>query len=254
MSGLTIRGRGITLRGDLGPDEFGFLIKERGLQGWEGLPAGRREAMVRTLSHGEHDVPVRLPARTVTVDGHVIARSEYDLNRMCHQINGWGAAGDRFTLAVELQGETLTATVRSILREAVDSGARDGSFYLADFQVQFVAPDPRKYAAEQEAFDVSTAGGSVMVPSRGNFPAHPVIEIPGAPSSWSVTSPAGTFSVTGAPAGGTHRVDLRTGRVYRNGGWLPGVGRGRLWAVPNGTQWAHTLSAPGRVLIRDTYV
>lgn len=251
--GLTIRGRGVTLRGILGPDEFGFLIKGNGLQGWEGLPAGRRQAIVRSLSHGEHDVPVRLPARTITVDGHVVARSAYDLNRMCHQIQGWGATGDRFPLTVELQGEVLTASVRSILRDATDTGDRDGSFYTAPFQVQFVASDPRKYA-EPVAYTVASGGGSVRVPSRGNFPANPVIEIPSAPSSYTVSSPAGTFTVNGATAGGTHRIDMRTGRVTRDGAWMPNVGSGRLWAIPDGAQWEHFLSAPGRVIVRDTYV
>lgn len=251
--GLVIRGGGVTLRGTLDREEFGFLIKDEGLQGWEGLPAGRRNALVRPLSHGEHDVPVKLPARTITVDGHVIARSAYDLNRMCHQIRGWGATGDRFPLSVMLQGETLTSTVRSILRDAVDSGHRDGGFYSAVFQVQLVAADPRKYA-ESEKYTVSVANGSVLVPSRGNFPAHPVIEIPNAPSSYAVSSPAGGFAVSGVPAGGTHRIDMRTGRVYRDGVWLQGAGRGRLWAIPNGERWAHFLSVPGRVVVRDTYV
>lgn len=248
--GLTIRGRGVTMRGTLGPGEFGFVIKESGLQGWEGLPEGRREAVQRALSHGEFDVPVKLPARVITVDGHIIARSPFDLNRMAHQINGWGATGDRFPLTVELQGETLTSTVRCVRREAVDSGSRGGDFCAGEFQVQLIAADPRKYAAG----DTYPASPSVWVPSRGNFPAHPIIEIPDAPSSYSVSSPGGTFSVTGAPAGGAHRIDMSTGRVTRDGVWLPDAGRGDLWAVPDGTQWQHTLSAPGMVLLRDTYV
>lgn len=248
--GLTIRGRGVTLRGRLGPGEYGILIGPNGLQGWEGLPSGRREAVQRALSHGEFDVPVKLPARVITVTGTVVARSAFDLNRMCQQINGWGAAGDRFPLVVELQGETLTATVRSISREAVDTGNRNGQIYTAEFQVQMLAPDPRKYAAWKSY----AASPSVWVPSRGNFPAHPVIEILSAPASYTVSSPGGTFSVTGAPAGGTHRIDMSTGRVTRDGVWLPDAGRGDLWAVPDGTQWQHTLSTPGTVLLRDTYV
>lgn len=248
--GLTMRGRGVTLRGVLGPEEFGFLIKDKGLQGWEGLPEGRREAVQHALAHGEFDVPVKLPARVITVDGYVIARTAFDLNRMCHQIRGWGAAGDRFTLSVELQGETLASMVRSVKRDAVDTGDRSGGFYSAEFQVQMIAADPRKYAAV-ESF---TATPSAWVASRGNFPTHPVIEIPDAPSAYTVTSPGGTFAVTGAPSGGTHRIDMSTGRVTRDGVWIPDAGRGPLWAVPDGTQWEHTLSAPGRVLMRHNFV
>ncbi len=255
MSILEIRGEGVVIRGaPSASGETGLFVGRDGWQGWQGLPARRREAMVRALADGEHDVPVRLPARVMTIDpGIILARSEYDLQRWCDQMNGWGAGGGRFTLAVTHLGQTLTATARVLASEGVDLQRRSGALLRGSLSAQLVAPDPRKYA-EPNAYPVATAGGSVLVPSRGNFPAHPVIEIPAAPDSWSVSSPAGTFSVTGAPAGGTHRVDLRTGRVYRDGGWLPGVGRGRLWAVPHGTEWAHTLSAPGRVLIRDTYV
>ncbi|WP_367147227.1 hypothetical protein AB0870_08395 [Microbacterium proteolyticum] len=251
-----MQGEGVVLRGAPSPsDPTGLFIGPDGLQGWQGLPARRREQLVRALGDGEHDVPVRLPARVMTIDpGVILAASTYELQRFCDQMNGWGATGVRFPLIVQQLGQTLRVTVRVIASEGVDLNRYSAGLHHGLLSAQLVAPDPRKYAVEQRAYPVVAAGGSVLVPSRGNFPAHPVIEIPAAPASWSVSSPAGTFSVTGAPAGGTHRVDLRTGRVYRDGGWLPGVGRGRLWAVPHGTQWAHTLSAPGRVLIRDTYV
>lgn len=249
--GLTVRGRGITLKGTLGPDEFGFLIKDDGMQGWEDLPAGRRQAIARVLSHGEHDVPVKLPGRVITIDGHVIAKSVYDLRRMSHQIRGWGATGDRFPLTVSLQGETLTSNVRSILRQATDTGDRGGDFVSAEFQVQLFAADPRKYA---EPVTYQAPSGTVLVPSEGNFPTYPVIEIPSAPSSYSVSSPGGTFTVTGAPAGGTHRIELSSGRVYRNDVWLAGFGRGRLWAIPDGEQWQVSMSAPGRVIMRPAFV
>ena len=255
MSILEIRGEGLVLRGAPSPSaETGLFVGRDGLQGWQGLPARRREAMVRALADGEHDVPVRLPARVITIDpGVILARSEQELQRWCDQMNGWGAGGGRFALVVTHLGQTLSASVRVIASEGVDLQRRAGGFLRGSLSAQLVAADPRKYAAEQ-TFGVAAGGGSALVPSRGNFPAHPVIEIPSAPSSWSVTSPAGVFTVTGATAGGTHRVDMRTGRVTRNGVWMSGVGRGRLWAVPDGTEWAHALSAPGRVLVRDTFV
>ncbi|MCB8043630.1 hypothetical protein JM654_03825 [Microbacterium oxydans] len=48
---------------------WGLFVKKNGFQGWEGLPAGRREALARAVEHGEHDLPVYLPARVVTIDG-----------------------------------------------------------------------------------------------------------------------------------------------------------------------------------------
>ena len=256
MSILEIRGEGRVIRGAPSPSaETGLFVGRDGLQGWQDLPARRREAMVRALADGEHDVPVRLPARVITIDpGIILARSEFELQRWCDQMNGWGAGGGRFTLVVTHLGQTLSASVRVIASKGVDRQRRAGGFLEGSMSAQLVAADPRKYAEEQDPFVVAAPGGNVLVPSRGNFPAHPVIEIPSAPSSWTVTSPAGVFTVTGATAGGTHRLDMRTGRVTRNGVWMPQVGVGPLWAVPDGTQWAHVLSAPGRVLIRDTYV
>lgn len=255
MSTLEIRGDGRVIRGAPSSSApTGLFVGRDGLQGWQGLPARRREALVRALSDGEHDVPVRLPARVITIDpGHILASSEFDMQQLCDEANGWGARGNRFGLTVEQLGQTLTSTVRVIAAEAYDRQRRAGGMLVGSWAATLVASDPRKYAPPV-TYEVSSAGGSVWVPSRGNFPAHPVIEIPSAPSSYTVSSPGGVFAVTGATAGGTHRVDMRTGRVTRDGVVMNNIGRGQLWAVPDGTQWEHTLSVPGRVLIRDTYV
>lgn len=255
MSMLEIRGEGRVIRGAPSREaETGLFVGWEGWQGWQGLPARRREALLRSLGDGGHDVPVRLPERVITIDpGIILADSEFDLQRWCDQVNGWGARGGRFPLTVKHLGQTLTATVRVLQAEAVDMQRRSGRHLRGSFSAQLVAADPRKYA-EPGTYKVDTAGGFVWVPSRGNFPAHPVIEIPNAPSSYAVSSPAGGFAVSGVPSGGTHRIDMRTGRVTRDGVWLQGAGAGRLWAVPGGTQWQHFLSAPGRVIIRDSYV
>lgn len=255
MNVLEIRGEGRVLRGAPTPEaETGLFVGLDGLQGWQGLPARRRETLSRTLSAGEHDVPVRLPARVITIDpGHILARHETEMREHCDAMNGWGAGGRRFELAVTHLGQTLKAMVRVISSEGIDLQRRSGGILHGSMAATLVAADPRKYAAAV-GYPIADAGGTSYVQSRGNFPAHPVVEFPNAPSSYSVTSPGGVFTVTGAASGGTHRVDLRTGRVTRSGVWLPGVGRGQLFAIPNGTHWPVTLSAPGRVVIRDTYV
>lgn len=251
---LTIGGLGRFVRGTPTPDDqTGVFVKSGGLQGWEGLPAGRRETLSRAVSHGEHDVPVRLPARVITVDVWIIERTLYALRRESQRFRAWGATGDRFQLTVDHQGQVLHATVRRILAETGDTGVRWRRFYRGSGQVQFVAADPRQYG-ESHTYPETGTGTDLQVVHYGTFPAHPVIEIPSAPSAYTIMSPAGTFWVTGASAGGTHRVDMRTGRVTRNGVWMQGVGRGRIWAVPDGQPWPHTLSVPGRVLIDDTYV
>ncbi|MDI9889978.1 phage tail domain-containing protein [Microbacterium sp. IEGM 1404] len=252
---LTIIGLGRTVRGTPTPSSpVGLFVKRDGLQGFEGLPAGRRESLARALSHGEHDVPVRLPARTMTVDGWIIAHDLDELRKFAMRVRGWGATGERFPLLFDHQRLMLTATVRRISAEAPDTGVRWHRFLRAAFQVQFLAADPRWYGETVNTLPRAGLATAIEVEHDGNFPAHPVIEIPDAPSSYAISSPGGTFSVNGATPGGLHRIDLRNGRVTRDGVWMESVGRGQTWAVPDEKRWPHTLSAPGRVLIQNTYV
>ncbi|UGS27576.1 hypothetical protein K8F61_05145 [Microbacterium resistens] len=240
---------------------YGLFVRKDGFQGWQGLPAGRREALARAVQHGEFDVPVFLPSRVVTIDGWVIAPSEFELGKLSDSVAGIGATGPRMTVTIEHQGNLRRAYGRRILAECDDKGIRFGRYLRAEFQVQLVFADPRKYGdtavlpGDRLAPPSPSATATVVdVFSYGNFPAFPVVEIPNAPAGYTITSSAGTFTVSGATAGGTHTVDLRNGRVRRNGTEMPGVGRGDLWAVPPREPMKHTLSVPGRVRITDTDV
>ncbi|MBD8477563.1 hypothetical protein [Microbacterium sp. CFBP 8794] len=255
MSVVEIHGEGRVVRGvPSSAHRTGLFIGPNGLKGMQGLPARRREALSRPLSAGEYDVPVRLPSRIITIEpGVIIGSSEDDLQRQCDSVNGWGASGERFPLTHNVGGKTRISFVRVIAAEGVNEQRRVGEHFYGRFMVQFHAADPRQYGAT-EAYPVLAPGGTVKVESRGNYPAHPTVEIPDAPSAWSVTSPAGTFTVSGVPAGGLHRFETRTGRVYRDGVWLQDAGTGPLWAVPNGTEWEHSLSVPGRILLDPTWI
>lgn len=231
-------------------DDNAIIIKPEGLQGWRGLPAGRREALARAVEHGEHDVPVFLPSRVVTIDGWVLADSEEMLDHQSDKLAGAGATGERVKVEISSRGSSRWAYGRRVACEVQDS---PGGELEAEFQLQFVFADPRKYGDENVWPKTDTAT-SILVAHYGNFPAYPLIEIPSAPSSYSITSPLGTYTVTGATAGGTHTVDLRRGRVFRNGVEMFDVGRGNLWTVAPGLPLLHTLSVPGRVRINDTYV
>jgi len=252
---LTIKGLSRVVRGaPTANHPTGLFVGPKGWQGWEGLPAGRREALARALTHGEHDVPVKLPARVLTIDGLVIADSEYQLRTLSQSVTGWGATGDRFILKVEHQGQELTAIVRRILSEADDTGRRNGLVHVSNFQTQLLAADPRKYGDTQTLPLDAPATTEIAVYHRGNFPAFPVVVFQAAPSAYAIETPAGRFEVDGATAGGTHRVDLRTGQVTRNGVLMPDVGRGPLWAAPDGPATIIYLSVPGQVEITNTFV
>lgn len=232
---------------------WGLFVKKDGFQGWEGLPAGRREALARAVEHGEHDLPVYLPARVVTIDGLALAADPALLQEQCDRLTGLGATGDRQSVTIDHRGATRWALARRTAAEVSDRGEWVGRVLRADFQLQLVFADPRRYG-ETGIFPKTGTATSVAAGHYGNFPAYPVIEIPAAPAAYAISSAGRTFTVTGATAGGTHTVDLRRGRVYRNGVEMVGVGRGDLWTAPPGRSTPFTLSAPGRVKIPDTYV
>lgn len=237
----------------------GLYVRPGGMQGWEGISSTRREALARAVEHGEHDTPVYLGSRVVTIDGQVIAPTEDELVHFSDSVTGLFAAG-RTRVSVQNRGRTLYADGRVTLAECEDLGS-SGRRLRAEFQVQIVFADPRRYGEVNtlpgdrlNPRDPDAVAASIPVAHFGNFPAYPVIEIPNAPAAYTVASPAGSYAISGATAGGTHTVDLRRGRVFRNGVEMPGVGRGSLWTVPPGAAMVHTLSAPGRVRIPNTFV
>lgn len=231
---------------------YGLFVKRGGFQGWQGLSNRRRESLARAVEHGEHDVPVYLPSRIVTIDGFVLADSEENLEHRSESLTGLAADGDRIRVTVIHQGSSRWADGRVLTAECEDLGVRSGVL-RAEFEVQLVFADPRRYGETILHPSTGTAT-SISVAHRGNFPAYPVIEIPGAPAGYTIASDAGTFTVAGATAGGTHTVDLRRGRVFRNGVEMLDVGHGDLWTVPPGRAMTHVLSVPGRVRILNTYV
>ncbi|MDN3309556.1 hypothetical protein QWJ90_01290 [Microbacterium oryzae] len=253
---LEIRAGRAVIRGCPTRDRVeGIFVKPNGFQGWEGITDRRREQVARAVEHGDHDVPVYLGARVLTVDVWIIAKTVDMLRTLSQILTGVGADGGRLKVTIDHQGQELHALGRTLVAEAEDQGVRHGRYLRSSGQLQFVFADPRKYGDVKTAPETGTAT-SALAFQYGNFPAHPVIEIPNAPAAWSVTSPGGTLQVSGAPAGGTHRFDMRTGRLTRNGVDVTDTATvtGAIWAVPVGASWAHTLSAPGRVLTPTTFV
>jgi len=227
----------------------GMYVRPGGFQGWEGLSNVRRESLSRAVQHGEYDTPVYLGSRVVTVDGQILAREEGDLAHLQDSLSGLLAVG-RTRVTVENRGRSLWAMGRVVVAECEDAGY-SGNRLLSEFQLQVTFADPRRYGETRE---LPSRGLPVPVANRGNFPAFPEVVVLDAPASYAITSPGGTFSVSGATPGGTHVVNLRNGRVTRNGAEMFDVGRGNLWAVPPGPAWEHVITAPGLVRITDTYV
>jgi hypothetical protein len=232
-------------------------VKPKGFQGWEGITDRRREQVARAVEHGEHDVPVLLGARVVTIDGWIIAPNERELRAYARQITGTGGDGERLAVTVDHQGETLHARGRVVSASVDDEGERIGWYLRASFQIQIVFADPRRYGPTTR-FPASGTATINDVYQYGNFPAHPVVEFPtGAPTGWVLTAPGSRrLQVAGAPSGGLQRFDMRTGRLTRDGVDVTDQATitGDIWAVPVGATWRHTLDTPGRILLPETYI
>lgn len=245
------------------PDESmtrveGLFVGPDGFEGWDdGGGESRRESVERPGAHGEFDLPVFLGSRVVTIDGHALAWSASELGHLRGQIMGLGATGPRFKLTVDHQGQTLWAWARRGSKPTFkDAGIRHG-MHRARFMVQFVCADPRKYG------ETNTFPGGVAAVHYGNFPATPELLVTGTmPAGYSVLGPGGKqFVVSQAlTAGQSHRIDLRTGWLYRNGVLQVGaVSRADLWVVPTGGSVVHTLapvSGSGSLVVKvlDTFI
>lgn len=222
-----------------------FVLDQDGIKGvWEGVDV-RREDTARPLAHGSFDAPVFLASRVIPVSGHISARSGAELVHEMNRLTGLLATGGTGRLSLEDDSGVTYLDVR--LGAATQVTQLDAT--TARFLVTFWAPDPRRYG-ETHSY---SSGAPVF--HYGNFPSPVSVTIPSAPASYTIASPAGVFSVTGATASGTHVVDLRTGRVTRNGSLMLGVSSGPTWEMPPGSSWVHTVSTgTGTIKVQDTFV
>lgn len=231
----------------------GFYVKDGGFRGWEGQPDGRRDSADIPGAHGEFDLPVTRGPRVVTIDGYAFARTDYDLAGMGNLVTGVGADGELVPITVYQNAKQLHASGRMISVEFTSSG-RDEGVRRAEFRMELLFPDPRKYG------DVTTSREGEAAINRGNFPAIPIVRATRVSGSggYTVTAGSGQAVVTASLAvGASHRIDLRTGGVYAGSTRLVGaLGSLRPWAVPAAGTLVHSASAGIRLDVdtADTYM
>lgn len=233
----------------------GLFVGDGGLKGWEGSPSGRREAVGRPFAHGEFDLPVFRSPRVVTVSGVAAAPSEYELRQLANDVTGLGADGELVPVAVDLEGQVLTASARVVEASFTDSGRRFGDVHGV-FSVNLVCPDPRKYGETS----VFSGSGSVSVWQRGNFPAAPSVRVSGsAASGYTVSGPGGGKIVVSRAltSGSPHTLDLATGALMVGGSRvLGGVASYKGFTIParKKTTVSVTNSSSLQVTVKDTYM
>lgn len=259
MNALTIRCGGAVIRGTpegtVGRVE-GLFVGPDGFDGWDdGGGDIRRESVPRPGEHGEFDLPVFQGSRVFSIDGWALAWSERELAQLRSIVTGIGAAGDRFRVTVDHQGQTLWAMARRGAKPTFrDAGIRHG-LHRARFLIQFVAADPRKYGELREY-----AAGEAAV-QYGNFPARPRIIVSGvAEAGYTVTGPDGRRVVVQRPltASQPHTIDFVKGGLYVGGvRQLRAITVYEPWEIPPGMPGVVTTvngSRTLRVQVTDTFV
>lgn len=246
VNGMRILGR------PEGDDLSGLFVGPDGFQGWDDAPGGRRDSAPRPLAHGNFDTPLWRDERVFSIDGHALASSEAALGTLRDRVTGVGGDGQPVLVRVEHQASSRWANARVDQATFRDSGRRGGLLHAA-FSMQFVAADMRKYGGVPRDFP----GASVRAFHRGNFPATPVVEVPGSLTApYSVSSQGRTVTVTQSlTSSQTHRIDMATGWVYRNGVLQLGVTSvADVFTIPPGDAVLVTGPASMVVRVADTYI
>lgn len=211
----------------------GLFVGPEGLNGWDDGVDVRRESVERPGEHGEFDLPVFNGSRVISIDGHALAWSEFELGQLRNQIMGVCADGGRQKITVEHQGEAMHATVRRGAKPTfVDAGVRHGMM-RARFAIFLVAADPRKYG---EVHDFPAGTEAV---NRGNFPATPRLMVGAGSGGYTVTGPGGRRVVVGTAPAGAHYID------FASGGLFTAAGVRQVGAITIYEPWTVPVGAPG---------
>lgn len=252
---LRARIGGLIFEGNPTTREGLFTIGESGLSGWFEKPPTRSfGGGDRPTADGGFDVPILTSARPITLNGHILASSQAELEHMKNQLTGLLPGGGAGKLVVDSDLGSTWANVRVV---GARPGANKGE--ETDYTLQLVANDPRRYGETH----TTEPGVSVSAYHYGNATATPVIYVTGVmPSGYTINGPGGrTFVVSqGLAAGQTHEIRMRSGWLYRNGVWQrTGVARAQTWGIPPGKQVLMTLSPVSgsgsmTVLPTDTYM
>lgn len=238
---------------DGGDGHDGFTIRGNGLTGWADGVTQRRDETVFPQAHGSFDTPGFGSARVVSIQGLCFADSDARLGWRKSQLTGLLSDGGMDRLVVDYQGVVSWADVRLAAGSPILFTDRVPG-RIADYQIQFWAPDPRRYGATN-----TFTGVSATIWHYGNFAAAPVLTVSGASAGgYTVTGPGGALYVVTAAlvAGHPHVIDMATGLLSIDGVVQSGVvSTATTWTVPPGQQVTVSVSAGTlSVAVLDTYM
>ena len=235
---------GLKFHGGMGRARF--TVEHGGLDGWFESPGIRREDKAREGGHGSFVARTFKTGRVVSWRGLVHSTSPAAQRRDLEQLAGMAHTEGVRRLTVQHDAEATWADAQ--LNSAPDVQILSYG-RLARYEVELWCPAPWRFG-ETRSFPVGSAAFHY-----GNVDAWPVVVVPSAPAAYSLSAGGRVFQVDGAPAGGTHRVDMVTGRLTRNNiPVLGGVTRADVWPVGRGVRLSWSGPAGSRVEVADTFM
>lgn len=240
---------GLVFEGEPADSSQAFVIDPEGWSGWDDGAAVRRTETLRPVGHGAYDAPGFLAPRVTTIGGWIVAPNAATLASMRTDLTALLADGDSATLTVETAAGETSAEVRLASQTLVTV---TGSELEARFQIQFWAPDPRRYGATH----AEGPGPSLSVAHDGNFPAVPTVTVEGPVTApYTVASQGHSVTVTQSLlAGETHTIDMSTGWVYLDGVLQSAVTSAvDVFTIPPGAGVTVTGPSTMTVDVTDTY-
>lgn len=246
MDGVTrVRGGGLIFEGGAG--KATFSIEPDALKGvLKGGVGVRREQVPRPTAHGDYALRGYRTGRRISWSGLVETKSAAEHDHALLQLTGWGADGN----LVRVQFDTAYGVLFT-------------DVYLDDLDVQrLIYGRVSRYMLSVYAPDPVLLGETrTFIPGDayhyGNFESWPTVTVTGTGAAYTVSSQGRSFQVTTAlPNGQKDVIDMRSGRVRRNGNLLVGgVGAARVWSVPAGSPvtWSIT-GASATLAVTDSFI
>jgi hypothetical protein len=227
----------------------GFHIRD--WSGWVGSADVVRDNLKRPNTHGRFPAKQTLDAREVPAAGFLVADSFDERLHMLQQLTAL-TVRDSFRLQVELDGVTTWGDAHLSEYPRIDAS---GVVPEAEWSAVFTFDDPLVYG-DTRTFP-SSAATSVYAYHYGSVPAYPILTVTQTGSGgYVITNESSEFRVASSVAGAVDRIDMRTGRLYRNGVLQPaGSLRRDVWNIPGGTRVLHTITGAGllKVTVTDTW-
>lgn len=204
---------------------------------------------------GLADLPnTRSDPRVITLTGFLYSPDLRELGSMIRRVDGILADPEsRGPFMWSEFGEWFYATVR---RGRGSRTIRRGSTGRADFTLVLRAASQRYYGLDPVPFGPAS---SVVAFHRGNYPAQPMIQIPGPHTGFTITGPGGLEYTTtqDAGAGQVHEVNMRTGQLFLDGAaQTQAVTSADVWTIPAGARVPMSITGAPSMTVRvpDTYI